>query len=206
MTNAFDLADMNRRLDEWTRAIRPALHFGERRSLDREVRSLKDRMARRHRYLQDALSSHPPSPIHLAPGACLVVTNWEAFDPPKTGHMRREKAPDGRLALSIKTAAHSDASWRASLLLEPGLYRFEGAIRSAGVKALDFGKGRGARLRVAGFAPPQGKDVEGDTPWRSLVAEFEVKAVVSISLICELRAAQGEAWFDAESLRIVRVR
>jgi hypothetical protein len=60
--------------------------------------------------------------------------------------------------------------------------------------------------------------VVGDTNWTAMTFDFEVQDDQSdggfmgqiqssqpdIELICELRAAKGEVWFDRDSLRLSR--
>jgi len=91
------------------------------------------------------------------------------------------------------------------VLLEPGRYRFEGRAKVAGVKPLPSGRHQGAGLRIGGGLR-QSPNLVGDSSWQPLAAQFQVeKATREIELICELRAAAGEAWFDLRSLRIVQL-
>ncbi len=64
-------------------------------------------------------------------------------------------------------------------------------------------KGSGAGLRVSGGK--RTNELAGDAPWTRLTHEFRVERGVSeVEIICELRAEKGEAWFKAESLRLLR--
>ncbi len=61
----------------------------------------------------------------------------------------------------------------------------------------------GAGLRIAGRAAP-GKTL-GDSEWTNVIYEFDVPdGIHDVELVCELRAATGEVWFDTESLRLIR--
>src|SRR5206468_3487730 len=100
----------------------------------------------------------------------------------------------------------TSASWRAKVLLAPGRYRFEGQARTTGVKALPFGRNHGAALDVSGIKSSRSQWLAGDTVWTRLEIEFEIKGrETEVDLICALRASAGEAWFDAESLRLARL-
>ena len=80
-----------------------------------------------------------------------------------------------------------------------------GQASVSGVEPLPFGTRQGAALRVGG-RPERSESFVGDSQWRTLRAEFEVaEAIAEVELICELRARAGEAWFDRDSLRVVRI-
>ena len=60
-------------------------------------------------------------------------------------------------------------------------------------------------LRVAGSVR-QSADLVGNSDWRALSAEFNLTDEArEVELVCELRASAGEAWFGAESLRLVEL-
>ena len=65
---------------------------------------------------------------------------------------------------------------------------------------------QGDSLRVGGeFGSPE-EGLVGDRSWKRMQIEFRVWAPTEeIELICELRATQGDAWFDLQSLRLVQV-
>jgi hypothetical protein len=59
---------------------------------------------------------------------------------------------------------------------------------------------------VAG-KPQRSAELTETSAWEELKTEFEVRAPEElIVLICQLRAAKGEAWFDKASLNLVRQR
>jgi hypothetical protein len=47
--------------------------------------------------------------------------------------------------------------------------------------------------------------VSGSTDWRQFGFEFEVDGNHPVEFVCELRAVRGDAWFNAETLQVVRV-
>ena len=63
----------------------------------------------------------------------------------------------------------------------------------------------GAGLRISGRASPRA--LLGNTDWQFFTYNFQVaEGETTVELVCELRAAKGEAWFDRASLRIMRLR
>jgi hypothetical protein len=90
--------------------------------------------------------------------------------------------------------------------LPPGRYQFHATVSCHGVKPLRFGNNQGAGLRVTGGTPSPPYHRLGDHLWTNLEQAFAVSAEQEVELICELRAAGGEAWFELGSLRLEQVR
>ena len=203
-TNVFQVAVLTNRVNEVVARLRPALGGGAARELEREAAQLKERIARRGLALARQLAEPVPALLPFSNGVAQV-TGWRRVDVPAGGKLAQENSPDGRAALSIRAGPVTSASWRANVLLAPGRYRFEGQAITAGVLPLKFGKTSGVALRVAGTATARPQNLVGDTSWTKLAVEFDV-TTDGAELICELRAAGGEAWFEVESLRLVRIR
>jgi len=71
----------------------------------------------------------------------------------------------------------------------------------------DDQKGEGVGLRSSGTTRPRTNKLIGDSPWKKLDFEFEISpSLESVELVCELRATQGETWFDTDSLVLVRLK
>jgi len=113
----------------------------------------------------------------------------------------------GKDALHIRTTGQGIASWRAKVLLEPGKYRFQARVRTSGVVPIRDQKGEGVGLRISGSQQPRSNYASGDTDWKDLRYEFTVPGGQDeVVLVAEMRASKGDAWFEAESLKLVRVR
>jgi hypothetical protein len=119
------------------------------------------------------------------------------------------------LEVSILHGGEWCASWRASVLLPAGRYRFSGLMKTEGVRPLGV-EGEdppsGACLRISGRQPET--KLLGDNDWRRIGFEFEVEDDGSgeegmpaggVVLVCELRAALGAACFDERSLLLSRL-
>jgi hypothetical protein len=112
--------------------------------------------------------------------------------------------PAGKPVFQI-SAAHGNSvgSWRTKVLLEEGHYSFEGRMQIHGVSCDPRDHRAGAGLRVAN--QPSDNKVSGDSGWKEVTFEFDVPdGIHDVELVCELRAARGEASFDPESLKLVR--
>lgn len=202
-TNLFQVAALTNRVNELAARLRPGLDRGMVRELDAQLMLAKERIVRRALDLARQLAEPEPAPPAFTNGVARV-NGWRIVDVPAGGKLDQLKSPDGRVALHINAGPVTSASWRATVLLEPGRYRFEGLASTVGVRPLKFGKNSGAGLRVAGVAT-KAAPLTVDSPWSRQAVEFDA-GPDGAELICELRASGGEAWFDVESLRLTRIR
>ena len=204
-TNQFNVAKMHARIDETLAHLRPALPRDEAAALDREAAALKTRLTTRAQELEKLLAVPPLELLRFTEGVA-TVGGWQAVDVPAGGALSASGRADGKRALSIQAGPVTSASWRAKVLLPPGAYRFEGAVKTSAVVPLKFGRNHGAGLRVAVSGLARSALLQGDQPWTRTQVSFSTSArEQEVELICELRASGGEAWFELDSLRLVRV-
>jgi hypothetical protein len=165
--------------------------------------SLKNRLQARARNLAGQLPPPAAGMLKFAENSARL-TGWRAGS--AADHTKQATVPDaaGKPSLWIAATGASAGSWRTTVVLPPGRYAFEGRARTAGVKPVpNDAQGEGAGLRISGQS--RTAKLVGDAPWTQMRFEFEVTEARSEAvLICELRATQGEAWFDEASLRLVR--
>ena len=158
--------------------------------------------------------------VSLKVGQSITVTNWT---------IPEENSRELHLtAIDANTAA----SLRSTVWLEAGFYRLEGRVKTKGVP-VGFAQPSGAGFRVISerkptdgttwdwfpyresrdldkrgeLTSPNGKNerVRGDSDWQPISYEFELhQPMADLQMLCELRAAKGEAWFDPTSIRLVR--
>ncbi|MGO8930200.1 MAG: CotH kinase family protein [Limisphaerales bacterium] len=204
-TNVFRVQTLKERVDQVVTGLRPALTGAEFAGLRDEAVRLKERIAQRQLSLQRQLRE-PERAVLVFTNGVGRLGGWVKVDEPVSRQMEQGQASDHTLALHIAARSESTASWRTKALLGRGRYRFEGQVKVAGVKPLPFGKHQGAGLRVAGNVR-ESADLVGDSDWRALSAEFEVREETQeVELVCELRASAGEVWFGVESLRLVQIQ
>jgi hypothetical protein len=116
-----------------------------------------------------------------------------------------ETQAEGKQVFHIRAEGETTASWRKSLSLERGKYRFEAQVRTIGVQAVPGQSGEGAGLRISGGTRVGQNALGGDSPWKTLAFQFESPGG-EVVLVAELRASKGEAWFDKHSFQLVRVQ
>jgi hypothetical protein len=116
-----------------------------------------------------------------------------------------EQVMDGQKCFHIRADGSAAASWRRSVALEPGRYRFEAHVKVANVDGPGDSSGEGAGLRISGGTRNGVNGMKGDSQWQKVGYEFDSTGA-DVILIAELRAPKGEAWFQTDSFQLVRVR
>lgn len=205
-TNLFEAATLTPQVDDLVASVRFSLPPDEARSLANEADTVKEHIVKRAEFVARQLLEPESRPLRFEQGVARP-RGWRVVDPPAGGKLERAQSPAGRPALLIQAGPFTAASWRASVLLEPGRYRFEGRAQTREVTPLAFGKSKGAGLRVSTAKLTKPHHLTGTSPETPLATEFTtIKPVEEVELICELRASGGEAWFDTDSLRLVRLK
>src|SRR5262249_49246267 len=175
------------------------------RAYDNAVAEVQERIVRRWMGVRNQLKTEP-KPLQFS-DRIAKLTGWHEQTDPSAAKL--DQADDsGKTMLHVAALGQCTASWRTRVLLEGGRYRFEGLARCAHVTPMRGDpKGEGAGLRISGTAQPRANRLAGDSPWKRLDFEFDVAPPMeSVELVCELRATRGEAWFDAGSLVLVRLK
>ena len=202
-TNVFIEEKLTNRVRELSLRIRPTLAAYApdlANEHDAQVAYLCQRIVERARSLSEQLTS-PQEPIPFDSSGVARLSGWTPrIASQQRGLLRFERAErDGKKLLQITASQGGGAaSWRSRALIAAGKYRFEANVRTSGV-----GTSGGVCLRISGS-----RDIRlrvSDDDWSLLRFDFAVdQPQVELELICELRAAQGEAWFEEDSLRLVR--
>jgi hypothetical protein len=206
LTNLFRVEALTNHTARLTTRLQQALEGNAALDQAEAAKQVNERIVRRVAHLSRQLSEPELKPLTFDKGIARIG-GWRAFDAPSGGSLEQAKAPDGRAALHIKAGPVTAASWRTKVLLVPGRYRFEGAVQTTGVKPLSYGRNKGAGLRMSAIKQATPHQITGDASWKPLAAEGELTAPeTEVELICELRASAGDAWFDLESLRLVRLK
>ena len=203
LTNCFRIEALTNRLHDWSAAIARNLTRNEARMLQHETSDRCERIRQRALDLTRQLAAPAPALLRFENGIARLC-GWRAMD--SAGATLERTVAFGRSALPITAEPRGVASWRTEIWLEAGRYRFEGLARTAGVKPLAFGRNHGASLMLWGRRGSSTRSLIGDTDWTTLQVEFEVlEPEAQIELVCALRASEGNAWFDVDSLQLVRL-
>lgn len=205
-TNVFQLAVLTNRVNAAVARLQAAARNpNEAREFAGFGLEMRNRLVARHRSVAEQLAAPEPRPLQFGPDGTASLAGWVARK--ESGEAVQDQLSiEGKPALHLRvTKDDTIASWRTKVLLGEGRYALVGRARVAGVVALTNAveRGNGVGLRVSGGKRKQ--ELVGDHGWTLLQHEFEVApGDDEREMVCEIRARQGEAWFDLESLRLVR--
>lgn len=97
----------------------------------------------------------------------------------------------------------STGSFRTTVLLAPGVYRFEARAQTKGVQPMETARGTGAGIRISREA--RVNKLVNTTGWSTLTHDFEVLTQSDVPLVVELYANEGSVSFDVSSLKLRRL-
>lgn len=198
-----DGAGWNGWFEELDKRLRPYLRERERKELDEAMADLRTRWKERLDWVGSQLAAVAPTTEWVE--GRRVLTGWRVEALPKGASGDVVDGPGGIRALRIEAEGMTSAAWVTTVRLSPGSYRFVGRICTSGVKPLEFGTHHGAALRVLAKTE-RSPGMVGDGKWREVFVDFRVADIpTDLSLLCELRGRAGQAWFDVESLQLVRL-
>lgn len=208
LTDVFRVEAITNRIHAYAAPIRQTLaerDLNAARGYDGQVQRLCDLVRQRAVALAKQLNVPPPNTLRFQDGVARLG-GWTEQNEPGQARLEQGRGPDGVRSLSIRTDVPTVASWRTRVWLPQGRFRFEARVKTTGVVAVADELGEGAGLRISGARQTRRNKLVGDSPWQPLAYEFEVPAPADeVTLVCELRASKGQVWFDAESLRLVKL-
>lgn len=214
----YKLEALTNRFDQLAQRNRPAvaeLGQDQLRDYDENITMVRQRIVERWHGIQLQFERETPTVKAIADGADAPVASatpvgperWQPAAAGGAGTKTDQPTVGGKPTLRISAEQKSFASWRATVRLEAGRYRFEGLARASKVVSGPDPKGEGAGIRVSGASRQNGNKLVGDADWTKMRFDFEVTPVAGeVVLICELRADSGEAWFDTASLQLLRLK
>lgn len=201
LTNVFDLGAITNRVAELSRRVQPHLLRSPNALVQQEfvAQAFNDRVTRRLRSVASQLKD-VSTPLSFDANGVARLKGWRnSFE---SGSPRFQRRTDEAEMLQVSASGRlSYGSWRMYVLLEPGRYQLTGRVRTENLVTNNVSRG-GVSIRISGEKEPA---MTGDSPeWKTLSYDFEVKGLLDIELVCEFRASQGTASFDAGSLKLIR--
>ena len=164
------------------------------------INEVRDRVTQRITIVGKMLGDMPKPFEFDASGVAKVDKNWR---PEGSAAQVEERSDDGKPCFYIRADGNAVASWRRSVQLEPGKYRFEARVKTKAVAPSQTSSGEGAGLRISGGTRNGINKLAGDSAWQTVSFPFDANGG-EVVLVAELRAIKGEVWFDKSSMQLVR--
>ena len=169
------------------------------------VQDLKQRLIARGESLQQQHDQPDPGPLEFDESGSQTISDWQQMIESDKAILEEIELPGEKRVYAIICGKEEDciASWRRRVMLSKGDYRFTAMLRTINVDPIEDQKGRGAGLRISGSE--RTNHLAGSSVWTSLEYELTVNEdIKNVELIIELRASHGQAWFQQDSLRLMR--
>lgn len=204
---------LHQRVDQHHQRLRPVLEEmggNHASAFDGHVKALKDRLTARAKSLVQQNAVAETLPLRFSPSGVALVTRWAPRQEAGQTELPAAEEKAGKdtlstLGITVKAAGRSVASWRTKVLLTAGKYRLEGRVRTDAVKGVAESIGTGVGLRISGSQ--RTNKLDGTSKWTTLSHEFRIQAPTQeVELVAELRATEGKAFFDASSLKLLKIR
>jgi spore coat protein H len=172
-------------------------------SFNLEVAKLRECIRARMNFLTGELAGLSPR-LSLAVSGSARLTGWQRKI--EAGTPTLDFAEEGsKPGFHIDASQAVKAAWLTRAHLDGGSYVFYARVRTTGVIPLPNEDAGGAGLSVSGKGLRS--TLSGDSSWKILELPFEIApSGETIELACELRCQTGAAWFESESLKLVRVK
>ncbi|MGI8785860.1 MAG: CotH kinase family protein, partial [Acidobacteriota bacterium] len=193
---------LTNRVHELSRRIRPTLaayapDLAEEHQ--EHVAYLCQRIVERARSISEQLS-WPQKPVPFDADGVARLSGWRPRLSRRRGALRFDAVErDGKTVLQIKADAGGGwGAWGTRVLLEAGGYRFEGNVQTREVD-------NSGEICLRSSGSREGWVQARDNKWERLSYNFVVhQPLAEVELICEVRTAKGEAWFEQDSLVLTR--
>ena len=203
-TNLFRLEVFSNRVSSAVSHLVAAAHdTNEARQFEGYGREMLTRISARHQVVSNQLAAPEPQPLRFDVDGIAQLP--ELHPVKKAGTVALELVrTNGRAEYGILSSGIGViASWRTKVILPPAKYRFIGELRTTKLVADSGDTNATVCLRISGDKHPN--KINGDLAASKLEHSFEVTVDGDErELVCELRAHQGEVWFDTKSLRLAR--
>jgi len=202
LTNVFQIEAITNRVQEICSKVQPALigSIGLLVNQDRAAHWFAERVATRVRSIREQLQE-ASTPLKFDADGVARPAEWRSSRDAGSPSLSRNRAEPETLQISA-LGGYAYGSWRAQVLLEKGEYQFVGRIRLQDFQSDDNITRGGATLRLSGDRAPRMLTEAAD--WTAFNCDFTVEGLSDVELLCELRASQGRAFFDVDSLKVIR--
>ena len=164
---------------------------------------LQSRLRAREQFLRTQTFQVEPA-VEFLRGP-VAVTGWQLHQLGSGGAGAKTECSEFGPVLTLRAGGTGVISWRSTVVLAAGRYRWVGQVRNTELEPLAVGRNQGVALRVSGDRPRASGGTKA-SEWRSLAVEFDVQEPrKSVLLNCELRALAGSADFALASLRLEKL-
>jgi spore coat protein H len=200
----FDLNAITNDLRQTAARLRPFLAEDSSAlgTFDNRVPMLERRIVQRHANLNAQLVE-ARTPLKFQSVHVFNVSGWSSRrDSGRPNFSRQDR--NGVDGLQITANSPADAgTWRRSVLLEPGRYRFEGRARIENTSRWNLLLSPTVSMRSSEAGQPRRTDRGGGAV--AFAHDFAVESQRRVEFICEIKGGPGRVIFESGSLKVHRL-
>src|SRR5262249_16489364 len=155
--------------------------------------------------IAEQLRMPEPQPVTFVDNE-VSVKSWSKLGASNSTALEELRVEQTRRVLRVQAQGRTTAGWVTRLWLPTGTYEF-----MARAEVREVVTGAGARNAGAGLRSPMSRwpsrRLTGNSEWEELRCRLVVRSTEDmVELVCDLRNASGEVWFDLDSLKLKRLR
>ena len=204
-TNLFTPEILTQILDPATARLTNALASRpepERQELLEHIRGLRGRLLERAAQIPQQLELRP-RPIAFDDHGEMRVGGWQPRPDTGDGVAEIVTSPSGnRVFHLVARSPGTVAGFRSPMRLPAGEYQLSARIKTANLDPVSDSRGAGAGLRIGGST--RTNSISGTHDWTTIHHEVHLAEPRDLEWVAEIRANSGEAWIEANSLRLTR--
>jgi hypothetical protein len=199
-TNICNPAVLGRRVDELTALISPY-----RPEAPAQAARLKRQIAVRARSIAAQLQMSDAQPVRFVEDTA-ALPGWTRLAGADGAQMEEVRVEGGMRVLRVRHDRPATSAAAARVLLPAGQYELTGRAKVVRLQTPAGERLEGVGLRTSVAPRISSQRLTAASDWQDLRLRFTARATQEVvDMFCEVRNAQGEVWFDLDSLRIQRV-
>jgi hypothetical protein len=169
-----------------------------------EAAKLRRQISGRAQSIAEQLRLPEPQPVTFVNNEASVKS-WSKLGAGNVATLEELRVEGERRVLRIQAQGRTSAGWVTRLWLPVGTYEFSARVKVREVVATggDRSSGAGVRSTASRLAT---RRLTGNSDWEELRCRLVARPPEDMAeLVCELRNASGEVWFDLDSLKLRRI-
>ena len=201
-TSLFDVARLTNHVNELAARVQPALGDDPnvRARHQAAVDALNTRIARRGASVREQLLT-AAVPLAFSPDREAKLGDWRVSLDSGRPTFRKLTSPKPTMEVTA-SGPRAYGSWRTTVFLDAGDYQLTGKVKLLDAQYSQSVTNGGATLRISGER--EAKMITEAADWTTVNYDFTVVGQIDVEFVCEFRASQGRAIFDASTIKLIR--
>jgi hypothetical protein len=207
-TNVFKLDSISKRIQSASERLQAAaISPPEAAKIGERATNFLRRVTQRHERVLKQLGQPDPVRLIVDPVSGVKLTGWEPDVDAGEAALEKRTFEQHQILYVRIGDRPSLGVWRTRALLDPGSYQMTARVRTVKTGVQDgAGRTSGAGIRAFKLYTTQKRAFGEDEVWTSASHHFRVLAgeEEEVEFICDLNGRNAEAWFDLDSIKVLK--